>query len=72
VIKELVIHSAPHGVDVALLEDKKLSELHQERHTNQFMVGDIYLARIKKIMPGLNASFVDVGYEKMLFYITQI
>jgi ribonuclease G len=67
VIKELVIHSAPHGVDVALLEDKRLSELHQERHTNQFMVGDIYLARVKKVMPGLNASFVDVGYEKDAF-----
>ena len=61
------MHVAPHGVDVALLEDKRLTELHQERHSNHFMVGDIYLARIKKIMPGLNAAFIDVGYEKDAF-----
>jgi len=54
-------------VDVALLEDKKLVELHQERHTNHFLVGDIYLARIKKVMPGLNAAFIDIGYEKDAF-----
>jgi ribonuclease G len=65
--KELIIHSTPTGVDVALLEDKKLIELHQERHTNHFLVGDIYLARIKKVMPGLNAAFIDIGYEKDAF-----
>lgn len=65
--KELIIHSTQSGVDVALLENKKLVELHQERHTNQFLVGDIYLARIKKVMPGLNAVFVDIGYEKDAF-----
>ncbi len=65
--KELIIHSAPHGVDVALLEDKKLVELHQERHSNQFQVGDIYLAKIRKVMPGLNAAFIDIGYERDAF-----
>lgn len=65
--KELIIHATPSGVDVALLENKRLVELHQERHTNQFLVGDIYLARIKKVMPGMNAVFVDIGYEKDAF-----
>jgi ribonuclease G len=65
--KELIIHAAPHGIDVALLEDKKLTELHQERHSNQFLVGDIYLAKIRKIMPGLNAAFIDIGYERDAF-----
>ena len=65
--KELIINSTPLGVEVALLEDKKLVELHQEKPGNQFHVGDIYLGRIKKIMPGLNAAFIDVGHEKDAF-----
>ncbi len=65
--KELIIHSTPTGIDIALLEDKHLTELHQERFNNQFTVGDIYLGKIKKVMPGLNAAFVDVGHEKDAF-----
>jgi ribonuclease G len=65
--KELIIHSTPHGVEIALLEDKKLVELHQEKSDNPFTVGDIFLGKIKKIMPGLNAVFVDVGHEKDAF-----
>jgi ribonuclease G len=41
--------------------------LHQERLNNQFTVGDIYLGKIKKVMPGLNAAFIDVGHEKDAF-----
>lgn len=65
--KELIIHSTQAGIDLALLEDKHLTELHQERTTNQFSVGDIYLGKIKKVMPGLNAAFIDVGHEKDAF-----
>ena len=65
--KELVINATPDGVVLALLQDKQLIELHQEKTNNSFSVGDIYLGRIKKIMPGLNAAFVDVGYEKDAF-----
>ncbi|MBP6731863.1 MAG: ribonuclease E/G, partial [Chitinophagales bacterium] len=65
--KELIINSGPEGIDIALLEDKYLTELHQERTTNQFTVGDIYLGRIKKVMPGLNAAFIEVGHEKDAF-----
>ncbi|MFN8276955.1 MAG: Rne/Rng family ribonuclease [Chitinophagales bacterium] len=66
-VKELVINSNPHGVEVALLEDKKLVEIHQEKTDNEFNVGDIFLGKIKRIMPGLNAAFVDVGHEKDAF-----
>lgn len=66
-IKELIIHSTPNGVDIALLENKQLVELHQERNNNQFNVGDVYLGKIKKVMPGLNAAFVQVGHEKDAF-----
>jgi ribonuclease G len=65
--KELIINTSGEGVEIALLEDKKLVELHYERGQGQFAVGDIYLGRIKKLMPGLNAVFVDVGYEKDAF-----
>lgn len=66
-VKELIIHSTPNGVDLALLVDKKLTELHQERANNKFNVGDVYLGKIKKVMPGLNAAFIDVGHEKDAF-----
>jgi len=65
--KELIIHSSGTGVEIALLEDKFLVELHNERTNNNYAVGDIYLGRVRKIMPGLNAAFVDVGYEKDAF-----
>lgn len=52
---------------IALLQDKQLVELNKEQINNNYSVGDIYLGRIKKIMPGLNAAFVDVGYEKDAF-----
>src|SRR5690606_37360004 len=65
--KELIINSASEGVEIALLEDKKLVELHYEHTHDQFAVGDLYLGKVKKLMPGLNAAFIDVGYEKDAF-----
>jgi ribonuclease G len=65
--KELIINSTAHGVDIALLEDKKLVELHSEKTDARFAVGDLYLGKVKKLIPGLNAAFVDVGYEKDAF-----
>jgi len=64
---ELIIDSTPSEVVIALLNDKRLVELNRERSNNNFSVGDIYLGRVKKVMPGLNAAFVDVGYEKDAF-----
>ena len=64
---ELVIDSTPSEVVIALLKDRRLIELHREKRNNNFSVGDIYVAKIKKVMPGLNAAFVDVGYEKDAF-----
>lgn len=64
---ELVVDVNPSQISIALLEDKRLVELHQEGREEQFAVGNIYLGKVKKIMPGLNAAFVDVGYEKDAF-----
>jgi len=64
---ELVINSTPSEVVIGLLNDKRLIELHKEKNNIKFSVGDIYLGRVKKVMTGLNAAFVDVGYEKDAF-----
>lgn len=64
---ELIIESAPDEIQIALLEDKRLVEFNTEKKDNNFAVGDIYLGRIRKTMPGLNAAFVDVSYEKDAF-----
>jgi ribonuclease G len=64
---ELVINSQPNEILIALLKEKRLIELHREKKNTAFSVGDIYLGRVKKVMPGLNAAFVDVGHEKDAF-----
>lgn len=65
--KELIINSTSSEAEIALIEDKLLVELNKEKSNNEFGVGDIYLGKVKKIMPGLNAAFVDVGYGKDAF-----
>jgi ribonuclease G len=65
--KELVINVAPTEISIALLEDKRLVELNKEKSDTKFSVGDIYLGKVKKIMPGLNAAFINVGYERDAF-----
>ena len=54
-------------ISIAVLEDRRLVELQKEQQSDSFAVGNIYLARIKKLLPGLNAAFVDVGYKKEAF-----
>ena len=65
--KELIIRSGASDVDFALLKNGRLVELHKEEDTNRLSVGDIMLAKIHKPIQGLNAAFVNVGYEKDAF-----
>lgn len=65
--KELIVRSSSSAADFALLKDGKLIELHKEVDNNDFSVGDIFLAKIRKPVSGLNAAFVNVGYEKDAF-----
>jgi len=62
--KELIIRSHSSAVDFALLKDGKLIELNKEVEDNKFSVGDIFVAKIRKPVPGLNAAFINVGHEK--------
>ena len=66
-VSELVVDVQPKEVSIAVLEDKSLVELQKEARNVSFAVGDIYLGRVKKLMPGLNAAFIDVGYKKDAF-----
>ena len=61
---DLIIDSRPSKLVIALLRDGLLIELHKQKHDNNFSVGDIYLGKVRKTVPGLNASFVNIGYEK--------
>lgn len=64
---ELIVDVQPGDVTIALLEDSRLVSLQKEARNVAYAVGDIYLAKVKKLMPGLNAAFVNVGYEKDAF-----
>ncbi len=64
---EVIIDAQPQEISIALLEDKRLVEYQREPRNASFSVGNIYVAKVKKLMPGLNACFVDVGYERDAF-----
>lgn len=64
---ELIVDVQPSEVSIALLEDSRLVSLQKEGRNIAYAVGDIYLAKVKKLMPGLNAAFINVGYEKDAF-----
>ena len=65
--KELVIKSSPSEVEIALIENGKLVEIHRQKNNDSSTVGDIFLASVKKIMPSLNASFMDLGHRNDAF-----
>lgn len=65
---ELIVDVQPQEIAIALTEDDRLQEINREkRNEDNFAVGNIYYGRVKKVMPALNAVFVDVGYEKEAF-----
>ena len=64
---ELFISATQKGDRIALLQDKRLIEYHFDETEHQFAVGDVYLGTVKKLVSGLNAAFIDIGYEKDAF-----
>ncbi|MBN8702016.1 MAG: Rne/Rng family ribonuclease [Bacteroidetes bacterium] len=64
---ELIINVTDTETTIAILSDKRLVELHKENENNNFLVGDLFLGKVKRVIPSLNAGFVDVGYEKDAF-----
>ena len=64
---EIVVDSRSNDNWIALLKDGRLIELHEDKGGTDFSVGDIYLGKVRRVVPSLNAAFVDVGYEKDAF-----
>jgi len=64
---ELIVDVQSQDISIAVLEDKKLVELQKEAQNISYAVGNIYAGKVKKLMPGLNAAFIDIGYKKDAF-----
>ena len=64
---ELIIRATQSGSQIALLEEKQLVEFHEEHYSDKFNVGDIYLGKVRRVVSGLNAAFVDIGHTKDAF-----
>jgi len=65
--KELIVSHEDELTKIALLEDGRLFELHEEEDKSDFVVGDLFIGKVKKLAPNLNAAFVNIGYEKDAF-----
>ncbi len=65
--KKIIYNVTKESYNILLLTDNEITEYHQEKKNTSHNVGDIYLGTIKKIVPSLNAAFVDIGYEKDAF-----
>ncbi len=65
--RELIVNVSPAEISIALCEDKVFGRASKEQCQTGFAVGDIYLGKVRKIMPGLNAAFVNIGHEKDAF-----
>jgi ribonuclease G len=66
-VQEIIINSTPQQVRVALVEDGQVAEIYIERRKRQGIVGDIYKGKVTKVLPGMQAAFVDIGLKRDAF-----
>lgn len=70
---ELIINARPHETRVALVENGTVVELYVKRGSEQELVGNVYLGRVLRVLPGMQAAFVDIGIDKPAFlYVTDV
>ena len=70
---ELVINAASHETRIALIENNTIAELYIERSREKGIVGNIYKGRVRRVLPGMQAAFVDIGVEKAAFlYVADV
>src|SRR6476619_1004324 len=70
---KMLIESDPHQTRIAVLEDDRLTEIFVERHRHRGMVGNVYKGRVTRVLPGMQAAFVDVGLERDAFlYVSDV
>ncbi|MEO1368782.1 MAG: ribonuclease E/G, partial [Acidobacteriota bacterium] len=71
--KKMLVESGPHETRVAILEHERLTELFIERHHQKGIVGNIYKGRVSRVLPGMQAAFVDIGVERDAFlYVSEV
>ena len=70
---KMLIESDPHQTRIAILEDDRLTEIFVERHRHRGLVGNVYKGRVTRVLPGMQAAFVDVGLERDAFlYVSDV
>ena len=70
---ELIINTRPHETRVALVENGVVAELHIQRKTGQELMGNIYRGRVVRVLPGMQAAFVDIGLDRSAFlYVSDV
>ena len=73
ITNELVINARPHETRVALVENGVVVELHVKRGAEQELVGNIYLGKVLRVLPGMQAAFINIGIDKPAFlYVTDV
>lgn len=65
--KEILINSTPQETRIALLEEKRIAEFFFERNSDKGIVGNIYKGKVVRVLPGMQAAFVDIGHERAAF-----
>src|ERR1043165_6825255 len=71
--KEMIISSNSHETVVAILEDDQVAEVFVERERQRGVVGNVYKGRVSKVLPGMQASFIDLGLERDGFlYVAEV
>src|SRR5260370_34853037 len=70
---KMLIESELHQTRIAVLEDDRLTEIFVERHRHRGLVGNVYKGRVTRVLPGMQAAFVDVGLERDAFlYVSDV
>ncbi len=71
--KKVIINRSRHETRVALLEEGNLAEFYVERNNDASLLGNIYKGRVNRVLPGMQAAFVDIGLEKAAFlYVADV
>ena len=65
--KKLIVNSLPSETRIALLEENRVRELYVERHNSKDLVGNIYKAKVSRVLPGIQAAFVNIGTDRSAF-----
>src|SRR6476469_10575530 len=70
---KMLIESDPHQTRIAVLEDDRLTEIFVERHRHRGLVGNVYKGRVTRVLPGMQAAFVDIGLDRDAFlYVSDV